>query len=81
MKFFERWRGKRALRKAGYYVPFIDLCTCFYPWNSERHIQQLCELVEILNREDAERERKKAEKEEKERRKLEKEKQKKGGGS
>lgn len=50
----------------------LSPCTCFLPENRERHIQRLYEMIDILNREDAEKERKKAKREEKAKRKAEK---------
>lgn len=54
MDFLKRWKRKRDLRKAGYFVPFFNVCTAFLPEYKERHIQRLYEMVAILNWKDAE---------------------------
>lgn len=54
MKLLKRWKEKRDLRKAGYFVPFFNVCTAFLPECKERHIQRLHEMIKILAGKDGE---------------------------
>lgn len=72
MNFLERLRAWRTRRKERGPYSVIYGCYTNSPEYQERRIEKLYEMIEILNREDAERERKKAEREEKAKRKMEK---------